>query len=90
MRSPRAQTKAIREAVFLRAKNRCECGCGRWITFESGHMDHFLGRASSRATKGGRRTNQTPRRGYGASPGTVESMATPLNAESNAQQFATA
>lgn len=38
-------TKRIREEVFARAKQRCECGCRRWITPESGHLDHFFGRA---------------------------------------------
>lgn len=40
-----AELKRIRHAVFLRANNRCECGCGRWVTEESMHLDHFWGRA---------------------------------------------
>lgn len=39
-----AETTRIRVAVFARAKNRCECGCGRWITNETGRLDHFFGR----------------------------------------------
>ena len=37
--------KKIRHLVFLRSRNHCECGCGRWITEESMHLDHFWGRA---------------------------------------------
>lgn len=40
-----AETKRIRAAVFARAKGRCECGCRRWITSESGQLDHQFGRA---------------------------------------------
>lgn len=36
--------KKIRHLVFLRSRNHCECGCGRWVTEESGHLDHFWGR----------------------------------------------
>ncbi len=36
--------KIIRAAVFFRAGGRCEA-CGRHITEESGHLDHFFGRA---------------------------------------------
>lgn len=38
-------TKGIRQAVFAREKNRCACGCGRWITPDAGRLDHFFGRA---------------------------------------------
>lgn len=38
-------TKRLRAAIFARARGRCEAGCGRFITPESGHMDHFFGRA---------------------------------------------
>ncbi len=39
--------KGIRQAVFARSKGRCECGCEKPITFESGHADHFFGRAKA-------------------------------------------
>lgn len=39
--------KGVREAVFNRAGNVCECGCGRDITPETGHLDHFFGRAKA-------------------------------------------
>lgn len=39
------ETKRIRVAIFKRSDNRCECGCRRWVTFESGRMDHFFLRA---------------------------------------------
>lgn len=34
---------AIRAAVFARASNACE-NCGAWVTPETGHLDHQLGR----------------------------------------------
>jgi len=40
-----SETKRIRAAVFAREKNRCACGCERWITPETGRLDHFFGRA---------------------------------------------
>lgn len=39
-----AATKRLRRTVFARADGACEC-CGRWITEDSGHLDHFFGRA---------------------------------------------
>ncbi len=40
-----SETGRIRAAVFAREKNRCACGCRRWITEETGRLDHFFGRA---------------------------------------------
>lgn len=40
-----AATKRLRAAVFKRALNCCECGCGRWVDEEAGQMDHQAGRA---------------------------------------------
>jgi hypothetical protein len=40
-----AALKKIRYQAFVRSSNHCECGCGRWVTEESGHLDHFWGRA---------------------------------------------
>ncbi len=37
--------KRIRLAVFARCRGHCECRCGRAVTFESGRLDHFFGRA---------------------------------------------
>lgn len=37
-------TGRIRRAVFERCGDECEC-CGVAVTFESGHLDHFAGRA---------------------------------------------
>ena len=37
--------KRLRAACFARARGKCEAGCGRFITEESGHLDHFFGRA---------------------------------------------
>lgn len=37
-------SKVIRPAIFIRSKGRCEA-CGRHITEESMHGDHFFGRA---------------------------------------------
>lgn len=42
--------KKLRAAVFRRAGNHCECGCGRFITPESGRWDHFFGRAKAPET----------------------------------------
>lgn len=42
-----AAMKVLRTAVFLRAKNACEGGCGQWVTFESAHLDHFFGRRNA-------------------------------------------
>lgn len=42
--------KEIRRQVFERAAGRCECGCGRAITPDSGHLDHFFGRAKAPET----------------------------------------
>lgn len=42
-----ARFKRLRAAVFLRARGRCECGCRRSITAESGHLDHHFGRAKA-------------------------------------------
>lgn len=39
--------KEVREDVFRRAENLCECGCGRGITEATGHLDHFWGRAKA-------------------------------------------
>jgi hypothetical protein len=39
-------TKKLRAAVFARAKGLCECGCRRALG-ESGHLDHFFGRAKA-------------------------------------------
>lgn len=39
-------TKKLRTAVFRRASEACE-GCGRHITEETGHLDHFFGRAKA-------------------------------------------
>lgn len=36
--------KQLRGDVFARADGACE-GCGRFITEESGRLDHFFGRA---------------------------------------------
>lgn len=41
----RGETGRIRTAVLARAKNHCECGCGRWITYETMRLDHAFGRA---------------------------------------------
>lgn len=41
-----AALKKIRAAVFKRASNCCE-NCGQWVTEESGHLDHMLGRAKA-------------------------------------------
>lgn len=40
-----AAFKRLRADVFKRADESCECGCGRFITPETGHLDHFFGRA---------------------------------------------
>ncbi len=40
-------TKRLRAAVFKRADGACECGCGAFITEESGRLDHFFGRAKA-------------------------------------------
>lgn len=40
-----AALKRIRASCVARAKNRCECGCNRWITAETCHLDHKFGRA---------------------------------------------
>ena len=49
-RSP-AQTREIREAVFARADGICECGeCGRWVSEEAGHLDHFFSRGKEPQT----------------------------------------
>lgn len=40
-------TKRIRKAVFARAHGRCECGCGRWITEETGRLDTSSGERKS-------------------------------------------
>lgn len=39
-----AAFKKLRRAVFERAENNCEGGCGRWITPDDAHLDHFFGR----------------------------------------------
>lgn len=39
--------KDIRRAVFARAAGFCECGCGKAVTEETGHLDHFFGRAKA-------------------------------------------
>lgn len=39
--------KSVRRAVFERSAGHCECGCGRFIDFESGRADHFFGRAKA-------------------------------------------
>lgn len=36
--------KKLRGSVFSRADGACEC-CGKFITEESGRLDHFFGRA---------------------------------------------
>ncbi len=41
-----ASTKRLRATVFVRADGACEA-CGRHITEESGHLDHFFGRAKA-------------------------------------------
>ncbi len=42
--------KKIRAAVFKRADGKCECGCSRSITPETGRADHFFGRAKAEET----------------------------------------
>lgn len=42
--------KAVRRLVFARANGRCECGCLRFITEETGRLDHFWGRAKAEET----------------------------------------
>jgi 5-methylcytosine-specific restriction endonuclease McrA len=47
-REPRRQatpTGDVRREIWLRSEGRCECGCGRRITWATMEMDHFLGRA---------------------------------------------
>lgn len=39
-----AATKKLRALVFARACSRCECGCKRFISEETGRLDHFFGR----------------------------------------------
>ena len=39
-----AATRKLHDAVFKRADNHCECGCGRWLG-DAGEMDHQAGRA---------------------------------------------
>lgn len=39
--------KSVRQAVFVRSEGKCECGCGRFVDYESGHADHFFGRAKA-------------------------------------------
>lgn len=41
------KTSEIRSAAFARSRNFCECGCRRYITEESGRLDHFFGRAKA-------------------------------------------
>ncbi len=40
-------TKKLRRAVFRRADGCCECGCGRFISEETGRLDHAFGRAKA-------------------------------------------
>lgn len=42
-------TKKLRALVFARANGLCECGCERALG-DSGHLDHFFGRAKAPAT----------------------------------------
>ena len=44
-----AATKRVRAAVFARADGACE-GCGKFISPETGHLDHFFGRAKAEET----------------------------------------
>lgn len=41
-----AALRKIRAEVFERADNACEA-CGQWVTPETGHLDHMLGRAKA-------------------------------------------
>ena len=43
--------KKIRALVFARAKGRCECGCQRPITPETGRLDHFFGRSRAESVE---------------------------------------
>lgn len=46
-----ASTKRLRAAVFARAKELCECGCGRYVNAEEGRLDHFFGRAKAKESE---------------------------------------
>lgn len=60
--------------MFRRARNVCECGCGRYINAEQGHLDHFFGRGKVAQTEANcwaltifcdhRKTNNDPTRAY--------------------------
>jgi hypothetical protein len=41
-----ASTKRVRAAVFARADGACEA-CGKFVSPETGHLDHFFGRAKA-------------------------------------------
>lgn len=42
--------KAIRAAVFARARWECECGCGKSINEHYDNLDHVFGRAKAEET----------------------------------------
>lgn len=39
--------KQVRKDVVARAMWQCEAGCGTHVTEETGHADHFFGRAKA-------------------------------------------
>lgn len=41
-------TAEIRRQVVNRADFHCECGCGFWLQFDAGQLDHFWGRGKVR------------------------------------------
>ena len=44
-----AATKRLRASVFERADGECEA-CGKFVSPETGHLDHFFGRAKAEET----------------------------------------
>lgn len=45
-----AAFKRLRADVFTRADGNCEGPCGGYISAETGHLDHFFGRAKAPET----------------------------------------
>lgn len=45
-----AAFKRLRAAVFARADGNCEGPCGGYVSEETGHLDHFFGRAKAEET----------------------------------------
>lgn len=43
-------TKELRQVVWERSEDRCECGCGRAITWTTFELDHYVGRARAAQT----------------------------------------